>query len=152
MARAGAGDGESSAVRKASRGIKASDDADPWPLCARASGVTAVTVTRPCCACPGQRIASRRQDPGNHARWPRWRSRSGAPSPSGGSGPSIPPSNAPRPSPCAELWPGGPGAAPGIHYLRPRFWPRIVAKIGLYFGPKSRTQIVERPYSLFEPP
>ena len=50
---AGAGAGESSAVREASRKIKASDGADPCPLCARASGVTAVTVKRPCCACPG---------------------------------------------------------------------------------------------------
>jgi hypothetical protein len=112
MARSGAGAGESSAVREASRGIEASDDAYPCPLCAKASGVTAVTGTRPCCACPGQRIASRRQDPGSHARWPRSWTRSGPPAPSGGSGPSIPPSSAPRPSPCAELWAGGPWGPP----------------------------------------
>jgi hypothetical protein len=54
MARAGAGAGDSSAVREASRGIKASDDADPCPLWPRASGVTAASGTRPCCSCPGR--------------------------------------------------------------------------------------------------
>jgi len=100
------------AVWEASRGIKASYGAHPCPLCARASGVTAVTGTRPCCAGPGQRIASRRQDPGNHARWPRSWTRSERPALSRGSGPSIPPSSAPRPFPCAELLAGGPWAPP----------------------------------------
>ena len=36
------------------------------------------------------RIATRRQDPGNHARGPRWRTRSWAPASSGWSCPSIP--------------------------------------------------------------
>ena len=114
------------AVWEASRGIKASYGAHPCPLCARASGVTVVTGTRPCCAGPGQRIASRRQDPGNHARWPRSWTRSERPALSGGSGPSIPPSSAPRPFPCAELLAGGPWAPP----QDPSFGPSS-------FGPKK---------------
>jgi hypothetical protein len=143
MARSGAGAGESSAVREASRGIEASDDAYPCPLCAKASGVTAVTGTRPCCACPGQRIASRRQDPGSHARWPRSWTRSGPPAPSGGSGPSIPPSSAPRPSPCAELWAGGPWGPPQD---RPR---KLTLAVFLFFGLFGKRQSCEPKSSLF---
>jgi hypothetical protein len=55
---------------------------------------------------------------GNHARWPRCRSRSGAPAPSGGSGPPIPVSSAHITPPCAELGARLAGAAPGIHYSR----------------------------------
>jgi len=51
------------------------------------------------------------QDPGNHARWPPWRPRSGAPAPCGWLGLSIPASSAPITPPCAELragWPAPP--------------------------------------------
>jgi len=49
-----------------------------------------------------------RQDPGNHARWPLWRPRSGAPAPRGWLGLSIPASSAPITPPCAELRAGWP--------------------------------------------
>ena len=49
----GAGAGDSSAVREASKGVKGSVGAHPCLPCQRASCVTAVAGTRPCCACPG---------------------------------------------------------------------------------------------------
>ena len=67
---------------------------------------------------PRVRIRDPRQDPGNHALRPRWRTRFGAPAPRGWSGLSIPVPGAPRLSPCAELGAGGPSAAHGIHYSR----------------------------------
>jgi len=67
---------------------------------------------------PRARIRDPRQDPGNHARWPRWRTRSEAPAPCDWPGLSIPVPSVPRPSPCAELGAGRAAAAPGIHYLK----------------------------------
>jgi hypothetical protein len=64
------------------------------------------------------RGSARAPGSGNHARWPRCRSRSGAPARSGGSAPPIPVSSAPMSPPCAELGAGQAGVAPRIHYSR----------------------------------
>ena len=62
---------------------------------------------------PRARIRDPRQDPGNHARWPRWWTRCGAPAPRGWSGLSIPVPSAPSPSPCAALGAGRAGSQEG---------------------------------------
>jgi hypothetical protein len=65
------------------------------------------------------RGSARAPGSGNHARWPPWRTRSGAPAPCGWPGLSIPASSAPIPPPCAELragWPAPPqeSTIPGL--------------------------------------
>ena len=97
-----------------------------------------------------------RQDPGNHARWPHRRTRSGAPVPCGWPGLSILLLGAPITPPCAELRAGLAGAAPGIHYsislqnmwnsgsISPLFRSR--------FGKKETEKVPGAPFSAKGPP
>jgi len=92
-----------------------------------------------------------RQDPGNHARWPHRRTRSGAPAPCGWPGLSIPASSAPIPPPCAELRAGLAGAAPGIHYSSSlqkcrKWWPKNTS-FSLGFGKQEIEKVPGAPFS-----
>jgi hypothetical protein len=98
----GAGAGDSSAVREASRGIKASYGANPCPLCPRASRATAVAGTWPCCACPGHRSRQGARIPattrGGRAGGPAL----GRPPLAGGLTRRFRPGRSGRTGPCAE--------------------------------------------------
>jgi len=111
---AGAGAGDSSAGREASKRVKGSVGAHPCPAFQRASRVTAIDGTRPCCACPGRGSRQGARIPattrGGSAGGPALE----RPPLAGGMVRRFRPGRSARLGPCAELGAGlAWGAAPG---------------------------------------
>jgi hypothetical protein len=99
---------------------------------------------------PRERIRDPRQDSGNHARWPRCRTRSEAPVPYEWPGLSIPVPSVPhRPLPARSWAPGGP-APPRIHYLDSTIFilkiDQIVAQKHVYLPRKSEADRPVEPF------
>ena len=97
------------------------------------------------------RGSARAPGSGNHAGWPPWRTRSGAPVPCGWPGLSIPASSAPIPPPCAELragWPAPPQECT-IPGLFKNVWNsgQIARLFRSRFGKKEIEKVTGAPFS-----